>query len=49
MKDIIMFIVWGMLGIFAGICIFWSIYAFVKYGNMPITEVPSWALWFMFK
>ena len=33
---------------FCLICIGWSIYAFVKYGNKPISEVPSWALWFMF-
>lgn len=26
-----------------------SIYCFVNYGNLPITEVPSWALPFMFK
>lgn len=26
-----------------------SIYCFINYGNLPITEVPSWALPFMFK
>ena len=31
------------------ICVGWSIYAFVKYGNKPITEIPAWALWFMFR
>ena len=25
-----------------------SIYCFIAYGNLPITEVPSWALPFMF-
>ena len=25
-----------------------SIYCFITYGNLPITEVPSWALPFMF-
>ena len=26
-----------------------SVYCFINYGNLPITEVPSWALPFMFK
>ena len=34
--------------IFGLICVGWTIYAFAKYGNQPITEIPSWALWFMF-
>ena len=34
--------------LFVVIYIGWTIYAFVKYGNQPITEIPSWALWFMF-
>ena len=34
--------------LFVIICIGWTIYAFVKYGGKPITEIPSWALWFMF-
>ena len=38
-----------VVGIVALICVGWSIYAFVKYGNKPITEIPSWALWFMFR
>ena len=25
-----------------------SIYCFITYGDLPITEVPSWALPFMF-
>lgn len=33
----------GIIGIFVMIIIVW-----VNYGNLPITEVPSWALWFMF-
>lgn len=24
-----------------------SIYCFITYGNKPITEIPSWAFWFM--
>lgn len=33
---------------FICINIFWVIYAFVKYGNTPIGEVPTWALFYMF-
>lgn len=29
--------------------IFWTIFAFVKYGSMPITEIPSWALFYMWR
>lgn len=25
-----------------------EIYVWVKYGNLPITEIPSWAILFMF-
>lgn len=25
-----------------------TIYAFAKYGNTSIAEVPTWAIWFMF-
>jgi hypothetical protein len=25
-----------------------EIYVWIEYGNKPITEIPSWALWFMF-
>lgn len=38
----------GYVSCYALICLGWSIYAFVKYGNKPIGEIPSWALWFMF-
>ena len=24
-----------------------SIYAFITYGGRPITEIPSWVIWFM--
>lgn len=24
-----------------------SIYAFITYGSKPITEIPSWIIWFM--
>ena len=34
---------------FVGINIFWLIYAFVKYGGKPISEIPSWALFYMFR
>ena len=39
----------ALLTIFLIINIFWVIYAFVKYGNSPISEIPAWALWYMFK
>ena len=29
-------------------CVGLTIYAFAKYGNTPIAEVPTWAVWFMF-
>ncbi len=29
-------------------CIVLSIYCFVTYGGLPIQQVPSWALYFMF-
>ncbi len=25
-----------------------TVYCWVAYGGKPVTEVPSWALWFMF-
>ena len=31
------------------ICLGISIYVTIKYGNCPVTEIPSWALLFMFK
>ena len=34
--------------VFIAINIFWVIYAFVKYGNTPIAEVPAWAIFYMF-
>ena len=43
---LVMFIIAG-LAVIASIAT--SIYCFVNYGNLPITEVPSWALPFMFK
>ena len=30
-------------------CIATSVYCFITYGNRPITEIPGWALPFMFK
>ena len=33
--------------LFACINIFWMIYAFVKYGNTPASEIPAWALFYM--
>lgn len=27
--------------------VFWTIFAFVKYGSMPINEIPAWALFYM--
>ena len=40
--------------VFVGILIALSIivlevYVWITYGGKPITEIPSWALWFMFK
>lgn len=29
------------------IIVFW-VYAFVTYGDKPITEVPTWAVWLIF-
>lgn len=34
--------------VIAMICGGVSIYCFITYGDLPITEVPSWALPFMF-
>ena len=31
------------------LCVFWTIYAAIKYGNKPITEIPTWAIWFMYR
>ena len=25
-----------------------TIYCWITYGNKPVSEVPNWALWFMF-
>lgn len=38
-----------LIAIFALINVFWVIYAFAKYGGKPISEIPYWALWYMFK
>ena len=43
-----LFIVMAILLLIAFICCGISIYCFIAYGNKPITEVPSWALPFMF-
>lgn len=29
--------------------IFLSIWVWVKYGNTPVSELPSWVAWLMFK
>lgn len=39
----------ALLGLFALINAGWSVYAFVKYGGKPISEIPGWALWYMFR
>lgn len=34
----------------AGLCIAavgFVIYILIKYGNMPISEIPTWAWWFL--
>lgn len=42
-------IIIGILLVLIGIaCIATSAVACVKYGNKPITEIPAWALLFMF-
>ena len=43
-----LFIVMAILLVIALVCAGISIYCFITYGNLPITEVPSWALPFMF-
>lgn len=53
MKEDLDLLIW--IGIFVALlvlslmCVGWTIYALAKYGSYPINEVPSWALWFMFK
>lgn len=37
-----------VISLLAVIYIGLTIYVIVKYGNQPITEIPSWALWLMF-
>lgn len=48
MKDVLMVIGICLLGLLVGGFIATSIYCFITYGNLPIDEVPIWALWFMF-
>ena len=44
---------WQLIGIIAmvvvfvliiGLCVFLKIWVFCEYGDLPITEVPSWAI-----
>ena len=49
LKDVLLITLCAIVICFLLICVGWTIYAFVKYGNTPIAEVPTWALWFMFK
>lgn len=49
LKGIVIIALGILMVIFTGIYVFWTIYAFVKYGAKPIDEVPAWALRFMFK
>ena len=44
-----MIVALALILILVCICIFWSIFAWAKYGSKPVTEIPAWALWFMFK
>ena len=51
-ETLTVFSIWAamiVVCLFIVIYIGWTIYAFAKYGNQPITEVPSWALWFMWR
>lgn len=47
-KNIILTILIVLFTLFVLINIFWTIYAFVKYWGKPVSEVPIWALWYMF-
>jgi len=35
--------------ILLGGLIFLSIWIWIKYGNTPVSELPSWVAWLMFK
>lgn len=48
-NDWVLLILFILAGLAAIASIATSIYCFINYGNLPITEVPSWALPFMFK
>lgn len=48
-QDILYIIILIIAGLLVIGSIATSIYCFINYGNLPITEVPSWALPFMFK
>ncbi len=47
-EDYIYFVIWILLVLIVLSCIATSVVAYVKYGNKPITEIPAWALLFMF-
>jgi len=51
MKNKIVFLVWMIFMIAVCIliisCIALGAYAYIKYGSSPITEIPSWAFFFM--
>lgn len=53
-KDIIEKAIFALLGIFSVIAILMIItlivayvYALTKYGNVPISELPTWAWWLL--
>ncbi len=51
-ETIISVLVWALwvLVILIGLSILaLEVYVWITYGGKPIGEIPSWALWFMFK
>ena len=47
-KTALLFLVCGLLILIILGLIGVEIYVWVNYGGKPITEIPAWALWFMF-
>lgn len=50
MKKInVWYIVYFLFGLILIGLISTSIYCWINYGGKPVSEIPAWALWFMFK
>ncbi len=47
-KNYLLFIVWVFIFLVALAVFATSVVACTKYGGAPITEIPAWALMFMF-